>query len=78
MNPFNAIVIGLLGLVALGMSIRSLATSVVDVGGKRGGTYFVTFADSPGVFVVSVLLLLALGVGGMLVAWQVLTGKRDD
>ena len=78
MNPFNAIVIGLLGLVALGMSLRSLATGVIDVGGKRGGTYLVTSADSPGVFVGSVLLMLALGVLGLLVAWQVLTGKRDE
>ena len=37
--------------------------------------YLVTFADSPGVFVVSVLLMLAIGVGGLLVAWQVQIGK---
>jgi len=65
-------------MMALGLSIRSFATGVIDVGGKRGGTYLVTFADSPGVFVVSVLLMLAIGVGGLLVAWQVLTGKHDE
>ena len=66
MNPFNAIVVGLLGLLALGGSLHSLATGDTDIGGKRGGTYLVTFADSPGVFVVSLLLMMAISVGDCL------------
>lgn len=78
MNPIKAILIGILGLLGLGYVLLSLARGAVDLGGKRGGSFVVAFADSPGLFLIGVLLIAVLSAGMLVLAWRALTGKDDS
>ncbi len=73
----RALALGLIGLAGLWMGLRALFTGVVDLGGRRGGTYVVTFADQPGAFAIGTILLLLLGGGAIAVAWKLWKGDAE-
>lgn len=65
-----------IGAAALWMVGKAVLTGAIDLGGKRGGTFLVTFADDRGAFLVGLVLMLVLGAGAVAVGWRGLT--RDD
>ncbi len=73
----RALALGGIGLAGLWMGLKALFTGIIDLGGKRGGTYVVTFADQTGAFIVGTLLMLALGAGALVVAWKLLKGGPE-
>ncbi|MBL8520864.1 MAG: hypothetical protein JNK75_09335 [Betaproteobacteria bacterium] len=73
----RALALGGIGLAGLWMGLRAVFTGVVDLGGKRGGTYVVTFADQPGAFLIGTILMLVLGAGALVVAWKLLKGDAE-
>lgn len=76
MTVFRALMMGFIGVVAIGYAIRSALAGMINIGGKNRA-YFVTFSDEPGLFVFGVIFLLVLGGGSCLLAWRHFTGKDE-
>ncbi len=77
MSKFRALMLAVIGVFAIGYVGRSVSLGVVNAGGK-GRDFFVTFADNPGVFIFTVIVIALIGVGSLAVAWRTLTGKSDE
>ena len=78
MGILQAIGSGFIGAVAFIYAFRSMLKGVIDIGRKHGGSFLITFADQPFVFSFALLILFALGVGGLVVAWQSLTSDDHE
>lgn len=77
MNVFSGLLMGVIGVAAIGYVIKSVLAGVINIGGKNRD-YFVTFADEPVLFVFGVIFLLVLGGASCLMAWRQLTGEDED
>ena len=63
--------IGILGVAALYYGVgKGIIDGSLNLGGREGRAYFVTFAAQPGLFIFGLLFFLALGVGCLAVAWK--------
>ena len=77
MSKFRAVMLALIGILALVYVGKSVSSGVINAGG-RSREFFVTFADSPGVFIFAAVLIALIGVGALVIAWRALTGKSGD
>ncbi len=77
MGLFRALALIGIGLLAIGYAGKSMLAGAIDLGGKRGGSYVVTFADDRGVFLFGLAFMLVLGVGAVMVGWRALTRDED-
>ncbi|MEO8102173.1 MAG: hypothetical protein ABI790_06590 [Betaproteobacteria bacterium] len=77
MSKFRAVMLAVIGVFALGYVGKSLSSGVINAGG-RSRDFFVTFADSPGIFVFTAVVIAAIGVGALVIAWRALTGDAPD
>ena len=77
MSKFRAVMLALIGILALGYLGKSVSSGVINAGG-RSREFFVAFADSPGVFIFAAVLIALIGVGALVIAWRALTGKSGD
>ena len=76
MSKFRAVMLALIGVIALGYVGKSVSSGVINAGGKSRD-FFVTFADSPGVFIFTAIVIALIGVGALVIAWRAPTGKSD-
>ncbi|MBL8523574.1 MAG: hypothetical protein JNN20_07795 [Betaproteobacteria bacterium] len=77
MNKIKAVMLAVLGVIGLGYIGRSVSRGVINAGGK-GRDAFVTFADNPGFFLFSIVMIAVISVGALVIAWRALTGKPDE
>ena len=77
MGKFQAIMLALIGIVALGYVGKSVVSGVINAGG-RSRDFFVSFADKPGLFVFTAFMIALIGVGALVIAWRALTGESED
>ncbi|MDX2220556.1 MAG: hypothetical protein SF172_16175 [Burkholderiales bacterium] len=78
MNLLSALLMGVIGVSAIGYAIKSVLAGVINLSNKSRGEYPVTFADEPVLFVFGVIFLLVLGGASCLMAWRQLAGTGDD
>lgn len=77
MTGFRALMIGLVGIFAIGYAVRSMFAGVINLGHKHRD-FFVSFSDQPGLFLFGLVFMLALGAGCCLVAWRHFTRDGED
>jgi hypothetical protein len=66
----GAAVMALLAGCGFYAAVRSLATGAVNFGGGRARDYFVSWANSPALFVFGIVMFVALGAGCGALAWK--------
>jgi hypothetical protein len=77
MSKLRAVMLALIGILALGYVGKSVSSGVINAGG-RSRDFFVAFAESPGLFVFAAVVIALIGVGALAIAWRALTGKSED
>ena len=75
MSKFRAIALAGIGLVALVYAAKSIRIGMINIGG-RSRDFFVSFADSPLLFVFGVVFMTVLGIGAIAAARHL--WKQDD
>lgn len=75
MTGFRALMLGVLGVAAIGYGVKSMFAGVINLG-NRQRDFFVSFSDQPGLFLFGLAFMLVLGAGCCFVAWRHFT--RDE
>ena len=76
MGKLQAVMLGLVGVLALGYAGKSVLSGAINAGGKSRN-FSVTFTDNPGLFVFTTGIIAAMGIGALVIAWRALSHKGD-
>ena len=76
LGPIRAVGIGVIGLLSLYGAGKAMFSGVINIGGGRGRDFFVAYGQQPGVFLFAVLVLLAIGVGALVIMWKEFFGHN--
>lgn len=76
-KKIKALGLAFIGLFTLGYLLRCISRGVINLGNKQR-EFLVSFADSPGLFLFGLLLMLVLAIGALAVARQFWSGADHD